>query len=63
MKRCSRQLSSQMAAKTLIKNGLMSVILNGLWNCFGDKIIIVLANREENLLRHVAMVAKFLDDT
>ena len=37
-------------------------MLNGLWNCFGDEIIIVLANRVEKLLRHVAMVAKFLDD-
>ena len=37
--------------------------MNGLWNCFGDEIIIVLANREEKLFRHVAMVAKFLDHT
>ena len=38
-------------------------ILNGPWKCFGEEIIIVLANREEKLLRHVGMVAKFLDDT
>ena len=37
--------------------------MNGLWNCFGHEIIIVLANREEKLFRHVAMVAKFLDHT
>ena len=35
--------------------------MNGLWNCFGDEFIIVLANREEKLLRDVARVAKFLD--
>ena len=28
----------------------------------GDEIFIVLANREEKLLCHVAMVAKFLDE-
>ena len=36
-------------------------MLNGLWNCFRDEIIIVLVNREK-LLRHVVMVATFLDD-
>ena len=37
-------------------------MLNRLWNCFRDEIIIVLVNREEKLLRHVVMVATFLDD-